>query len=437
MNKILKVILWLLFFPFMLMHLIWKKMSKNVRIAVIILFVIFSVIGAFSEDNQPNEHVGEAKMPSDSISFEGDDYHDVVYEFEEHGFMNIKTKALEDLITGWLTEDGEVESVSVNGDVDYSQNIWYPNDVEVIITYHTFSSEENGEKSEPIKLDGVEDKEETQNVETSINGFDIKNNQTLQWCGIDFSFPSYYDVLDDNSYDGWMMYYPKEEEYYSSLLFQSQEYYGSTEQFRSIVSSIVESKLKSEEFTNAEIYYSKSTSIAELPGWIFSYSIADQNDGIITSGISSFIYNESVGKIAVISCMYDSIDQSEYDYLGDFEKILETSILSNEIQSESIYEKGYKVRFQDYDICYLIDEDEKIISIFNTTDYYVNTYTYTGDFNNGIMWDYDGLKMRAHYHYVNQDSTLIITDANGIQNKALNFGVDTIEGYLKKYGPSN
>jgi hypothetical protein len=45
--------------------------------------------------------------------------------------------------------------------------------------------------------------------------------------------------------------------------------------------------------------------------------------------------------------------------------------------------------------------------------------------------------MRAHYKYVNQDSTLIIHDANGIENKALNLGVDIIEGYLKKYGNAN
>ncbi|OQX93620.1 MAG: hypothetical protein B6I17_02070 [Tenericutes bacterium 4572_104] len=86
------------------------------------------------------------------------------------------------------------------------------------------------------------------------------------------------------------------------------------------------------------------------------------------------------------------------------------------------------------DLCYLIDEDEKTISTFTTMDYYVHTATYSGDFNNGIVWDWDGLEMKAHYNYVDQDATLIIHDANGIENKALNLGVDIIEGYLKKYG---
>jgi hypothetical protein len=54
---------------------------------------------------------------------------------------------LEDLITGWLTNDGEVESVSVDGDKDYSPDVWYSNNVKVVITYHTFPSDD--EKTGP------------------------------------------------------------------------------------------------------------------------------------------------------------------------------------------------------------------------------------------------------------------------------------------------
>ena len=68
----------------------------------------------------------------------GKDYQKVVDEFESSGFTNIKLEKLDDLVTGWLTKDGEVESVSVDGDTGYSADAWYPADVEVIITYHTF-----------------------------------------------------------------------------------------------------------------------------------------------------------------------------------------------------------------------------------------------------------------------------------------------------------
>ena len=52
-------------------------------------------------------------------------------------------EAIDDLIFGWLTEDGEVEKVTVDGDEDYSADTWVAADVEVIIYYHTFPQEDS------------------------------------------------------------------------------------------------------------------------------------------------------------------------------------------------------------------------------------------------------------------------------------------------------
>ena len=60
----------------------------------------------------------------------------MIEDFEKHGFTNIKTEAIDDLIFGWLTEDGEVEKVTVDGDEDYSADTWVAADVEVVIYYH-------------------------------------------------------------------------------------------------------------------------------------------------------------------------------------------------------------------------------------------------------------------------------------------------------------
>ncbi|RWZ54532.1 hypothetical protein EQV77_14785 [Halobacillus fulvus] len=103
-------------------------------------------------------HEGEAKTPSGSSAQKGRDYQEVVSDFKDKGFKNIETEKMEDLITGWLTKDGEVESVSVDGDQDYSPDDWYSNDVKVVITYHTFPSED--EKSEPASSSEQEPKKE-------------------------------------------------------------------------------------------------------------------------------------------------------------------------------------------------------------------------------------------------------------------------------------
>jgi len=77
--------------------------------------------------------MGEAKTPSGSSIMKGSDYQSVADSFEEKGFTNVKLEKIEDLITGFLTKDGEVEQVSVGGDVDYSPDKWIAADTEVIV----------------------------------------------------------------------------------------------------------------------------------------------------------------------------------------------------------------------------------------------------------------------------------------------------------------
>ena len=87
--------------------------------ACMAIVMIFTIAGCSSEG-----HEGEAKTPSGSSIQKGKDYQKVVDEFESSGFTNIKLEKLDDLVTGWLTKDGEVESVSVDGDTKYSADAW-------------------------------------------------------------------------------------------------------------------------------------------------------------------------------------------------------------------------------------------------------------------------------------------------------------------------
>jgi len=117
-------------------------------------------------------HEGEAKTPSGSSAQKGRDYQEVVKDFEEKGFTNISLIPLDDLITGWLTKDGEVESVSVDGDENYSPDRWYPNDVKVVISYHTFPEDKpddsEKESSENDSIDIANESAESESVENTI-----------------------------------------------------------------------------------------------------------------------------------------------------------------------------------------------------------------------------------------------------------------------------
>lgn len=64
-------------------------------------------------------------------------YEDVISSFEDAGFINIKTEVEYDIVTGWISEDGEVKSVTIDGDKKFDSSDKYRLDAEVIVTYHT------------------------------------------------------------------------------------------------------------------------------------------------------------------------------------------------------------------------------------------------------------------------------------------------------------
>ncbi len=71
-------------------------------------------------------------------TYEGKNYEEVVDMLHEAGFFNIELKEHDDLILGLLNSEGEVESVSFDGDQFYYEGEEFPADATVVITYHTF-----------------------------------------------------------------------------------------------------------------------------------------------------------------------------------------------------------------------------------------------------------------------------------------------------------
>ena len=113
-------------------------------LCLMLVFIICFSLAACDNDS----HEGKAKTPSGSSAMAGRNYEDVVTTFEKKGFTNIRTEPIYDLVLGWLTKDGEVEEVSVGGDVNYAPDKWVPADTEVIIRYHTFPVDDEDNNSE-------------------------------------------------------------------------------------------------------------------------------------------------------------------------------------------------------------------------------------------------------------------------------------------------
>ena len=110
---------------------------KRINVVVFVLVFAFVLVGCGSEEVDD----GKLNLPISSSDLENTNYEDVIAIFETEGFTNIKTEVIDDLIFGWLTKDGEVEEVSVDGYTTFNTDNRYPPDVEIVVSYHTFAIE--------------------------------------------------------------------------------------------------------------------------------------------------------------------------------------------------------------------------------------------------------------------------------------------------------
>jgi len=80
----------------------------------------------------------EVKTPLTLKDLIGKHYQATVDVFINSGFTNIRTIPMENLITGWLRSDGEVDTISINGNVNFEPETIFPHDAEVVIIHHSF-----------------------------------------------------------------------------------------------------------------------------------------------------------------------------------------------------------------------------------------------------------------------------------------------------------
>lgn len=122
-----------------------KKKSITILASILLIAMVLSVM-LVACNFQPVDHTGQAQPPSGSM--EGKNYLDVKTMFEQAGFTNIRLEEIDDLIVGWLHDEGDVEEVSVGGDTNYSSYKWYPTDIQVIIRYHVFPKDDTDDNNQ-------------------------------------------------------------------------------------------------------------------------------------------------------------------------------------------------------------------------------------------------------------------------------------------------
>lgn len=86
----------------------------------------------------PTAEAGKVRIGKKSSAFTDKDYHDVVNQLYSLGFRSVTLIPVDDLITGWLTKEYSVESVSINGETAFAADDVFPADATVIVRYHVF-----------------------------------------------------------------------------------------------------------------------------------------------------------------------------------------------------------------------------------------------------------------------------------------------------------
>ncbi|MDR1590815.1 MAG: GYF domain-containing protein [Puniceicoccales bacterium] len=344
-----------------------EKVIKG-AIAICIALMIATVVGVsfLYIQQQANAKI----MPHSAKELEGKNYQDVITRLKTAGFTNVKTEIVDDLVIGWLTKDGEVESVSVNGKTNFNSGSKFPIDAKIVVTYHTFPAKYNTGKQTSAATPGRTD--ETARNRT-VSGFNKETNRSLSFYGIDFSFPAYFDVLGNDSTDTKKHYYPEKLEYYATLLFFCEDLTVSQESFNA-QKSVVVSNIMERIGDDAKIQKSESATIAGMSGWTLTCK---------TTGSTlnySFAYNVSKGKLIFVYLVYDDKDKSNYDYLGDYAKILKTAILSPTLQPATV--ENNRIEFKNGDV-YVGELDRGLINGQGTLTF-KNIGKYVGSFNQGV-----------------------------------------------------
>ena len=115
-----------------------EKKKKFIKFGIVggvafFLILLFSIFLSEVFTSTKNSDNNEASAPIASTELTSQNYKTVVQQFEDAGFTNIKTTKIEDLITGWLIEDGAIEKVTIDGKEDFEDGDFFQMMCELIL----------------------------------------------------------------------------------------------------------------------------------------------------------------------------------------------------------------------------------------------------------------------------------------------------------------
>lgn len=315
------------------------------------------------------------------------------------------------------------------------------------------------------------------NIKTSLRTvpcFNPETNQELVFGGLKFSFPAHFDTLKEGATETEVCYYPSEEICYCSLVFFQEDTDLSQIVFDNYKSSVADNYLKSmrkREGMKITEVTSEEMTVAGLSGWTISF-VALHSDNTQSMVNYTYIFNPENNKIVYVLQTYGDNDQSNYDYVGDYKKILQNMSIDDEQNSQTTTtpdvndsnsdspdetqanrelsyttndrataKKGnsgvfsYQKSGKNYDIYWIIDFDEGYAYYFtegNGNSICDQVAIESGDLNDVMVVTYhdgdDEWSYGLHFKWKNLPDILVMQDNDGFE---YDFATTSLDNALK------
>lgn len=277
-----------------LIHAIKKHLMIFIVVSMLITVLAGCGNSTASVVDAPKTKIKVGLNASDLV---GQNYRNVYAQIVDKGFTNVRLLSSKDLVTGIIKKNGAVESVSVNGDTAFSSDTYAYDDADIVIKYHQFDKKDK-------------------------NGYKPKKNGNVVLAGLGFFIPNYYgDPLDL----GTVVEYTAESgEGVAKLTLKStkqdivkQTFRGNDEVATYILDDYVRTYI-----------IGKKTRIKIANQEAYQVKFIGQTEDADFNVIAYAIFNEAADEVAVVSLKYN--DETKYDYVPDFDKIITNAVLITE-----------------------------------------------------------------------------------------------------------
>ena len=170
-----------------------KRNDKNIFILIgllVVMMLILTMSMGIRSCSQKRaikkaEDNGMVAVPVSASTTIGKNYEDIMMQFETAGFTNVVLEKQPDLVLGLFSSDGDVASVSINGDTEFTSGTYVASDSLVKITYHTYP--ERSESSSSTSQEVAESENKVQK-----NGFNSDTNVIYNIAAYSIEIPNYW-----------------------------------------------------------------------------------------------------------------------------------------------------------------------------------------------------------------------------------------------------